>query len=90
MYLCESGAILRRLFGEAEVRFTSGRNGKTMESRRSTRSADTRFGLMNYGPLDLRTESAPQRVRLEIVGNPEGVEGIHKWVERIGSGVAAK
>lgn len=51
---------------------------------------DIRFGLMNYGPLDLRTETAPQRVRLGIVGTPEGVEGIHTWVERIGRGVAAK
>jgi hypothetical protein len=51
---------------------------------------DIRFGLMNHGPLDLRTETAPQRVRLGIVGTPEGVEGIHAWVERIGSGVAAK
>ncbi len=54
------------------------------------RHIDIRFGLMNYGPLDLRTETAPQRVRLGIVGTPEGVEGIHKWVERIGGGVAAK
>lgn len=51
---------------------------------------DIRFGLMNYGPLDLRTETAPQRVRLGIVGTPEGVEGIHSWVERIGRGIAAK
>src|SRR5215208_1768114 len=51
---------------------------------------DIRFGLMNHGPLDLRTESAPQRVRLGIIGTPEGVEGIHNWVERIGGGVAAK
>jgi hypothetical protein len=54
------------------------------------RHIDIRFGLMNHGPLDLRTETAPQRVRLGIVGTPEGVEGIHKWVERIGGGVAAK
>ncbi len=45
---------------------------------------------MKNGPLDLRTESAPQRVRLGIVGTPEGVEGIHEWVGRIGSGVAAQ
>ena len=51
---------------------------------------DIRFGLMNHGPLDLRSEAAPQRVRLGIVGTSEGVEGIHAWVERIGRGVAAK
>ena len=51
---------------------------------------DIRFGLMNHGPLDLRNETAPQRVRLGIVGTPEGLEGIHAWVERIGRGVAAK
>lgn len=51
---------------------------------------DIRFGLMNHGPLDVRTETAPQRVRVGIVGTPEGVEGIHAWVERIGRGVEAK
>lgn len=61
-----------------------------MGSRRSARSEGFRFGLVNYGPLDLRTRSVPQRVRLGIVAAPEGVEGIHKWVERIGGGVAAK
>ncbi len=40
MHFCELGEILRCLFGEAEVRFPSGRNGRTMGSRRSARSAD--------------------------------------------------
>lgn len=51
---------------------------------------DIRFGLMNHGPLDRRGELAPQRVRLGIVGTPEGVEGVQTWVERIGHGVEAK
>ena len=51
---------------------------------------DIRFGLMNHGPLDRRGELAHQRVRLGIVGTPEGVEGVHAWVERIGGGVEAK
>lgn len=51
---------------------------------------DIRFGLMNYGPLDRRGELAPRRIRLGIIGNPEGVEGVHAWMERIGRGVEAK
>lgn len=51
---------------------------------------DIRFGLMNHGPLDLRGELAPQRIRLGIVGTPEGVEGVHAWMGRIGRGVGAK
>jgi hypothetical protein len=51
---------------------------------------DIRFGLMNYGPLDRRGELAPQKVRLGIIGIPEGVEGVHTWMEGIGRGVAAK
>ncbi len=51
---------------------------------------DIRFGLMNHGPLDCRSEMAPQRVRTGIVGTSEGVEGVHTWLERIGRGVEAK
>ena len=51
---------------------------------------DIRFGLMNHGPLDVRAETAPQRVRVGIVGTPDGVEGIQAWVEHIGRGVEAK
>jgi len=51
---------------------------------------DIRFGLMNHGPLDRRSETAPQRVRIGIVGTPEGVEGVHAWLERIGQGIEAK
>ncbi len=51
---------------------------------------DIRFGMMNHGPLDIRNELAPEKVRLGIVGTAKDVEGVHAWVERIGRGIKAK
>src|SRR5574341_426037 len=51
---------------------------------------DIKFGLMNYGPLDLDNSLAPKRIKLGIVGTPESVEGVIKWLERCRTGIAAK
>lgn len=51
---------------------------------------DIRFGLMNHGPLDILSEGAPQRIRLGIVGTPDGVAGAQAWLDRIGRGIEAK
>lgn len=46
------------------------------------RHIDIRFGLMNYGPLDVGSELAPRRIRVGIVGTPATVEGARAWLER--------
>jgi hypothetical protein len=46
------------------------------------RHIDIRFGLMNYGPLDVDSELAPRRIRVGIVGTPATVEGARAWLER--------
>ena len=38
------------------------------------RHIDIRFGILNYGPLDLESDLAPRRIRLGVVGTPEDVE----------------
>jgi hypothetical protein len=43
---------------------------------------DIKFGLMDYGPLDFDNPLAPKRIKLGIVGMPEAIEGITKWLER--------
>lgn len=54
------------------------------------RHIDIRFGLMNYGPLDVALPTAPTSMRLGIVGTPESVEGFCSWIERCRNGVNAK
>lgn len=51
---------------------------------------DIKFGLMDYGPLDFDNPLAPKRIKLGIVGTPEAIEGITKWLERCSTGIPAK
>lgn len=55
---------------EPELEFGSGRH------------IDIRFGIMNYGPHDVDSESAPRRIRVGIVGTPEDVERAREFLER--------
>jgi hypothetical protein len=66
------------LLPEPELEFGAGRH------------IDIRFGLRNYGPLDLASELAPREIPVGIVGTSETVEGIREWLTRCSSGVAAK
>ncbi len=54
------------------------------------RHIDIKFGLMNYGPLDFEGAVAPKQIKVGIVGTPESVEGVAKWLEKIRKGIAAK
>jgi hypothetical protein len=53
-----------------------------LEFAAGQRHIDIRFGLMNYGPLDVESELAPKRIRVGIVGTPTTVEGCRMWLER--------
>jgi hypothetical protein len=54
------------------------------------RHIDVRFGLMNYGPLDINDTLAPKEIRLGIVGTPETVEGLVRWLEACKGEIPAK
>jgi len=54
------------------------------------RHVDIRFGLMNYGPLDIASPIAPRKIKLGLVGTSETVEGVQEWLERSKTGIAAK
>src|SRR5436190_18387193 len=51
---------------------------------------DIRFGIMNYGPLDVGSQSAPNRIRIGTVGSPETVEGTVRWLETCRQEIPAK
>ena len=54
------------------------------------RHIDIRHGLTEHGPLDLGNPSAPQVVRVGVVGAAGDVERLRAWIDRCRSGVGAK
>lgn len=66
------------LLYEPELEFGTGRH------------IDIKFGLMNYALLDFNQSLAPQRIKLGIVGTPETIEGVVRWLEKIRVGLPAK
>ena len=66
------------LLQEPELQFGTGKH------------IDIKFGLMNYGPLDFDNQLAPKKIKLGIVGTPETVEGVVKWLNRCSTGIPAK
>ncbi len=63
---------------EPELQFGTGRH------------IDIRFGLMNYGPLDFDSPSAPHKINIGIVGTPQTVEGVLNWLDLCRNGIPAK
>jgi hypothetical protein len=54
------------------------------------RHVDVRFGIMTYGPLDRDDVRAPRDIKIGIVGTPETVEGVARWLERCRGGLDAR
>jgi len=51
---------------------------------------DVRFGIATKGPLDVESETAPNRIPIGIVGTNETIAGVRKWLERCRNPVTAK
>lgn len=51
---------------------------------------DIRFGITNYGPLDLDSPLAPNRINLGIIGSNHSVEQLQAWFERCRGEIPAK
>lgn len=54
------------------------------------RHIDIRHGLTEHGPMDGGLASAPQSIRVGVVGAAQDVERLQAWIERCRSGVDAK
>ncbi len=65
-------------FHEPELEFGAGRH------------IDIKFGLMHYGPLDFAAPLSPKKIKLGLVGTPETIDGVIKWLEKCRTGVPAK
>ena len=67
------------VFDEPEIEFA---NGCTHQ--------DPRFGVADYGPVDLGTIGAPREIHVGIVGPADGIDGARRWLERCRTAIAAK
>jgi hypothetical protein len=56
----------------------------------SGRHIDIRHGLAEHGPLDRGLTSAPQIIRVGVVGAAQDVEQLRDWVDRCRLGIDAK
>lgn len=54
------------------------------------RHIDSRFGLINYGPLDIQEEIAPKKIEIGIAGTREDIDRTVQWLERCRTPIAAK
>jgi len=51
---------------------------------------DIRFGIMNYGPLDVDNAVAPKNINVGIVGTTETIDGVRRWLEHCKNEISAK
>ncbi len=54
------------------------------------RHIDPRFGIANFGPLDVGQPSAPERIRIGVVGPGPAVSGIRSWLTMAREPINAK
>lgn len=65
-------------------------NEPELEFRRGERHVDIRFGLMNFGPLDGDSATAPHSVRVGLIGTPRTIEGVVAWLQKCRRGIDAR
>jgi len=61
-----------------------------MEFGGAGRHIDIRHGLTEHGPLDRGLPTAPQTVRVGVVGAAQDVERLRTWIDRCRIGIDAK
>lgn len=65
-------------FDEPELEFGAGRH------------IDIRFGLSTFQALDFKSELAPAKIRLGVVGDQRSIDMFRSWVEKCHSGIDRK
>lgn len=51
---------------------------------------DMRYGLAQYGPLDVGDTKAPTQLRLGLIGTDETIRAMREWLERCKPGIGRK
>lgn len=53
-----------------------------LEFASAGRHIDPRFGIVDHGPADAGSPTAPSEIRVGMVGATRDIEGVRKWLER--------
>jgi hypothetical protein len=61
-----------------------------LEFASAGRHIDPRFGIVDYGPADAGSATAPSEIRVGLVGTARDIEGVHNWFERCRTEIARK
>jgi hypothetical protein len=61
-----------------------------LEFRAGNRHEDPRYGIVQFGPADADTDTAPRRVTVGIVGSARAVEGLRRWLDKCASPIGRK
>src|SRR5438477_2654423 len=51
---------------------------------------DIRYGIMNFGPYDLREKRRPTAIKVAMVGSAGDIANAARWIERCKTTVAGK
>ncbi|HET9132629.1 MAG TPA: hypothetical protein VFO86_16870, partial [Terriglobia bacterium] len=51
---------------------------------------DIRYGIMNFGPYDIREQRRPTGIKLGIVGTATDIAGATRWIQRCSGTIAGK
>jgi hypothetical protein len=51
---------------------------------------DNKFGLTHFGPFDLNEDRRPEKIVIGVIGSPESISGVVKWLQGIEQGISAK
>lgn len=62
----------------------------SLEFAGGARHLDCRFGIAEYGPVDLGTEGAPPAIRIGLLGDRRSLDGLTRWLESCRTAIDAK
>ena len=62
----------------------------SLEFAGGARHLDCRFGIAEYGPVDLGTEGAPPAIRVGLLGDRRSLDGLNRWLESCRTAIDAK
>ena len=61
-----------------------------LEFRAGNRHIDPRYGVAVHGPADADSPTAPRHIPVGLVGTPQAVDGVRRWLERCRTEIEAK
>jgi len=62
----------------------------SLEFASGSRHQDPRFGIAQYGPVDLESPSAPRAITIGLIADQQGLSNLQEWLESCRDPIAPK